>query len=120
MTVLVTGGAGFVGANLCVALAGRDSSREIVAFDNLKRPGRVYPIAALNELSYEENETRFELTDDQTHPGVSSRGIAEEFPLHGARTLYGATKLGGELLIQEYAAAFGVPAVIDRCGVIAG
>ena len=39
MTILVTGGAGFVGANLGVALATRDPSREIVAFDNLKRRG---------------------------------------------------------------------------------
>jgi len=203
MTVLVTGGAGFVGANLSIALASRDPSREVIAFDNLKRRGselnlprlraagvrfvhgdvrepsdveatgpidaivecsaepsvmagvdggtefvvhtnllgaynclelarrsgaaflflstsRVYPTAALNQLRYEEGETRFELLDDQPYPGVSSRGIAEDFPLEGARTLYGATKLGAELLIQEYAEAYGLRAVIDRCGVIAG
>ena len=39
MTVLVTGGAGFVGANLSIALASRDPSREVIAFDNLKRRG---------------------------------------------------------------------------------
>src|SRR5436853_4511005 len=39
MRILVTGGAGFVGANLGLALAGRDPSREIIAFDNLKRRG---------------------------------------------------------------------------------
>ena len=38
----------------------------------------------------------------------------------GARTLYGATKLCGELLIEEYAATYGLQAVIDRCGVVAG
>ena len=38
----------------------------------------------------------------------------------GARTLYGATKLAAELLIEEYAAAFDLRAAIDRCGVIAG
>jgi CDP-paratose 2-epimerase len=38
----------------------------------------------------------------------------------GHRTLYGATKLAAELLIEEYRAGQGVPAVIDRCGVIAG
>ena len=38
----------------------------------------------------------------------------------GHRTLYGATKLAAELLIEEYRASQGVPAVIDRCGVIAG
>jgi CDP-paratose 2-epimerase len=34
--------------------------------------------------------------------------------------LYGATKLSAELLITEYAEAFGINTVIDRCGVIAG
>ncbi len=47
-------------------------------------------------------------------------GIAESFPLHGARTLYGATKLAAELLIAEYVEAFGVRAAVNRCGVIAG
>jgi CDP-paratose 2-epimerase len=37
--VLVTGGAGFVGANLAVALAGRYPEWELVAFDNLRRRG---------------------------------------------------------------------------------
>src|SRR2546421_6350800 len=37
--ILVTGGAGFVGANLSVALAGRDLKRDVIAFDNLKRRG---------------------------------------------------------------------------------
>ena len=34
--------------------------------------------------------------------------------------MYGSTKLCAELLIAEYAESFGVRAVIDRCGVIAG
>ena len=42
------------------------------------------------------------------------------FPLTGARSLYGATKLAAELLIEEYRAMYGLRAVIDRCGVIAG
>ena len=40
--------------------------------------------------------------------------------LEGARTLYGATKLAAEHLICEYAETYGVQAVIDRCGVVAG
>jgi CDP-paratose 2-epimerase len=47
-------------------------------------------------------------------------GIAENFPVHLPRSIYGATKLASELLVQEYAASFGLRAVIDRCGVIAG
>ena len=46
-------------------------------------------------------------------------GIAEDFPLAGARTLYGATKLAAELLLEEYA-ELRRPRQIDRCGVIAG
>ena len=53
-------------------------------------------------------------------PGASGAGIAEDFPLAGARTLYGTTKLAAELLIEEYRAAFGLRATVNRCGVIAG
>jgi CDP-paratose 2-epimerase len=80
----------------------------------------VYPVAALNRLKLTEAETRFELAPDQGQPGVSEAGISETFPLDGARTLYGTTKLAGELLAAEYADAFGLRTVIDRCGVIAG
>ncbi|HKG40035.1 MAG TPA: NAD-dependent epimerase/dehydratase family protein [Conexibacter sp.] len=201
--VLVTGGAGFVGASLALALAARHADWEIVALDNLKRRGselnlprlraagvrfvhgdvrepadleaidpcqaivecsaepsalagrdgstayavrsnlvgawhclelarrdkaqlvflstsRVYPVAALNALAFEETATRFELAAQQPLPGASPAGIAEDFPLDGARTLYGTTKLSAELLIEEYRDAFGLRAVVNRCGVIAG
>jgi CDP-paratose 2-epimerase len=201
--LLVTGGAGFVGANLAVALARRQPDWEVVALDNLKRRGselslprlreagvafvhgdvrepgdlealappdvvvecsaepsalagtdggtgyvvatnllgayhclelarrhgaylvflstsRVYPVEPLRALAYVEGETRFELAEEQPLPGASGRGISEGFPLEGARTLYGASKLGAELLVAEYAAAFGLRAVVNRCGVIAG
>jgi CDP-paratose 2-epimerase len=202
MRILITGGAGFVGANLGVALAGRHRDWEVVALDNLMRRGselnlprlaeagvefrhgdvrepddlaaagafdamvecsaepsvlagfadtsysvqtnllgaynclerareegaflvflstsRVYPVAPQLELALDEGETRFELAEEQPVPGAGPRGIAEGFPLSGARTLYGTTKLSAELLIEEYADAFGLRAVIDRCGVIAG
>ena len=81
---------------------------------------RVYPVRALNALAYEEGETRFELLEAQPLPGASARGVSERFPLEGARTLYGASKLAAELLITEYAESFGLPTVVDRCGVVAG
>lgn len=201
--VLVTGGAGFVGSNLAVTLAGRHPDWELVAFDNLRRRGseltlarlrdagvtfvhgdvrepadleaagrvdailecsaepsalagvdgatdyavranllgawhclevarrhgaqfvflstsRVYPVAAQRSLALEEGETRFELAAEQPVAGAGPEGISEAFPLDGARTLYGATKLAAELLVTEYAESYGIPAVIDRCGVIAG
>jgi CDP-paratose 2-epimerase len=201
--VLITGGAGFVGANVAVALAQRHPDWEVVALDNLHRRGselnlprldeagvsflradvrnragldevgaidallecsaepsalvgmsgetdypfetnlvgaynclelarragaaflflstsRVYPYGALSELRLEEGETRFELAAEQPVEGASAAGISESFPLAGPRTLYGATKLAAELLIEEYRANFGLHTVIDRCGVIAG
>ena len=201
--VLITGGAGFVGANLAVALAGRHPGWEIVAFDNLRRRGselnlsrlreagasfvhgdvrelddllaldpvdaivecsaepsalagvdgspsyalhtnllgayhclelarrdtaqfvflstsRVYPVGGLAAVRYDERATRFELSRRQKSPGVSGAGISEAFPLAGARTIYGTTKLAAELLVTEYAAGFGLPTVVNRCGVIAG
>ena len=201
--VLVTGGAGFVGANLCTELAARRPDWTIVAFDSLKRRGaelnlarlraagvefvhgdvrtpsdleaageidalvecsaepsvlagvdggvdfvvhtnllgaynclelarrrkadvlflstsRVYPVEPLESARWTEAETRFELSDDQDLPGLSAAGVAEDFGLEGWRTLYGTTKLAAEHLIAEYAQAFGMRTVVDRCGVIAG
>jgi CDP-paratose 2-epimerase len=204
MRVLITGGAGFIGGNVAIALATRHRDWEIVALDNLRRRGaelnvrrlreagiqfahgdvrvlddllenvgpfdalvecsaepsalagidtspdyvvksnllgaynclevarrheayfvflstsRVYPIARLRALALEESATRYELAADQPVTGASGNGIAEDFPIEGARTIYGTTKLGAELLIAEYRDAFGLRAVIDRCGVIAG
>jgi CDP-paratose 2-epimerase len=203
LRVLVTGGAGFVGASLALELARRHPGWEVVALDNLRRRGselnlmrlreagatflhgdvrdpddlvavgeldaivecsaepsalagtdgatayavrsnlvgayhclelargtgaqvvflstsRVYPYGRLDALAHVEAPTRFELADEQATPGASSEGVTEDFPLDGPRTLYGATKLAGELLVAEYAAAFGLRTVVDRCGVIAG
>jgi CDP-paratose 2-epimerase len=203
MRVLITGGAGFIGASVGVGLAERHPDWQITALDNLRRRGselnlprlraagvsfthgdvralddllavgeldalvecsaepsalagvdgspeyvvqsnllgayhclelarrreaqllflstsRVYPVGALSALALRETEQRYELATDQPWPGASPAGIAEEFPLTGARTIYGSTKLAAELLIEEYRAAYGLRAVIDRCGVIAG
>jgi CDP-paratose 2-epimerase len=202
--ILVTGGAGFIGSNVAVALKGSRATARVTALDSLRRRGselnlprlreagvefkhgdirnaedmtpprepfdlvvecsaepsvlagydgdvrfvintnlagtvnclelarickadflflstsRVYPMARLNSLSFRETETRFELTGDGNIPGATSAGIAEDFPLTGARTLYGATKLASELLIEEYRDMFGIRAIINRCGVVAG
>jgi CDP-paratose 2-epimerase len=103
------------GAYNCLELARRDA-----AFFVFLSTSRVYPVAPQVELRLEETETRFELAAEQAVRGVGPAGISEDFPLEGARTLYGATKLAAELLVEEYRAALGVPAVIDRFGVIAG
>jgi CDP-paratose 2-epimerase len=103
------------GAYNCLELARRDG-----AFVVFLSTSRVYPVAPQVELRLEEGPTRFEIAPQQEVAGVSPAGISEAFPIDGARTLYGATKLAAELLIEEYRAGLGVPAVIDRCGVIAG
>jgi len=52
--------------------------------------------------------------------GVSSKGITRDFPIDGFRSLYGATKLSAELILKEYSMNYGIPAIINRCGAIAG
>ena len=103
------------GAYNCLELARRDG-----AFVVFLSTSRVYPVEPQVGLRLDESPTRFEIAAEQAVPGVSPTGISEQFPMDGPRTLYGATKLAAELLIEEYRAGLGVPAVIDRCGVIAG
>jgi CDP-paratose 2-epimerase len=103
------------GAYNCLELARRDGAQFLFLSTS-----RVYPVAPQLELALEETETRFELAAEQPVPGASPAGISEAFPLEGARTLYGTTKLAAELLVEEYRAAFGLRAVVNRCGVIAG
>ena len=81
---------------------------------------RVYPIRAIEEIRVEEAETRFELSDQQVLAGVTAKGISEKFPLEGSRSLYGATKLASELMVEEYHEMFGLRTVINRCGVLTG
>jgi CDP-paratose 2-epimerase len=201
LNILVTGGAGFVGSNLCLALRDAFPAAEIVAMDNFYRRGselnvtrleaagirvhrgdvrepdsfpegpfdfliecsaepsvlagqdgkpdylfhtnltgayhcleaarrwkagviflstsRVYPIARLEAHPWREEATRF-VWDDEGVPGITSRGVSEDLDLRGARSLYGFTKLAAEQLIEEYRETYGLRAVVNRCGVIAG
>ena len=52
--------------------------------------------------------------------GVSERGLGEAFSTAPPVSLYGATKLASETLALEYGHTFGFPAVVNRCGVLAG
>jgi CDP-paratose 2-epimerase len=81
---------------------------------------RVYSIKPLSNIHLCDGPTRFEIAHHQTIQGVSTFGIAENFPNHLPRSLYGATKLASEMMIQEYVELYGLRAVINRCGVIAG
>ena len=99
----------------CLELARRDQAQFVFLSTS-----RVYPVLQQDQLAFEEAETRFELRPKQPFPGASGAGISEDFPLDGARTLYGATKLSGELLIAEYADLYGLQATVNRFGVVAG
>jgi CDP-paratose 2-epimerase len=120
-------------------LAGYDSSPEYLINTNLlgtinclelarKREAdfiflstsRVYPVSTINNLKIRETGSRFELEDHQEIPGASGKGVSEDFPLNGARSLYGATKLSSELIIQEYVSMYNLRGVINRCGVLTG
>jgi CDP-paratose 2-epimerase len=203
MKIVITGGAGFVGSNLCVFLKKKYNSYSIIAFDNLKRRGselnliefnelgiefihgdirnvedlndigifdllieasaepsvlsglnsdpsyiinnnllgsincfnlclknkakliflstsRVYPINIIENANFEEEETRFSFSKNQSEKGISKLGVSEELNLTGSRSFYGTTKLSSELFIQEYASFYNLKAAITRFGVIAG
>jgi CDP-paratose 2-epimerase len=81
---------------------------------------RVYPIAALRALPLVATATRFAIPETSRGPGWSARGITENFPLTGSRSLYGASKLCSELIITECVALYGLRAVVNRCGVLTG
>lgn len=81
---------------------------------------RVYPIDPINNLKYIEEEKRFNLADKQAIAGASKNGIAENFPLDAARSLYGTTKLCSELVLQEYIYNYDLKGIVNRCGVITG
>ncbi len=103
------------GALNCLELARRHAA----AFVFLST-SRVYPIRGLNDLAFREIETRYDLVDEQPARGASAEGVSEEFPLEGGRSIYGATKLAAEILVQEYVDVYGLRAVINRCGVVTG
>ena len=66
--VLITGGAGFVGSNLAVSLAGRHPEWELLAFDNLYRRGSALNLPRLEEAGVEfpEEKRRRGLESDPT------------------------------------------------------
>ncbi len=104
-----------LGAYHCLEEAARHRAQVIFLSTS-----RVYPVAALSSMAYVEQDSRYALVEQQPMAGASAAGVSEAFPMHGARTLYGASKLAAELLIAEYAESFGLATVVNRCGVVAG
>jgi CDP-paratose 2-epimerase len=53
MKILITGGSGFVGSNLCIHLKTKNPTYQIVALDNLRRRGSELNLNRLNEAGVE-------------------------------------------------------------------
>ncbi len=81
---------------------------------------RIYPFEKINKLGFKETKTRVELSSLKNFAGISDKGINENFPLEGARTFYGASKLAAEYLLQEYIHFKRLRGIINRCGIITG
>ena len=80
---------------------------------------RVYSVAALNAIRLGTTGNAYRALD-QTIPGLTPNGVAEEFSTQAPVSLYGATKRASEQLAFEYGSSFGFPVFINRCGVMAG
>jgi CDP-paratose 2-epimerase len=109
-----------VDTNLVGTLHALEAARRWGAAFLFLSTSRVYPVARLCEIRFSETAMRFELEQVQSCPGCTLHGVGESFPLDGARTLYGATKYAAETMVAEYASQFGLRALINRCGVLAG
>jgi CDP-paratose 2-epimerase len=81
---------------------------------------RVYPIDRLRSLPLARTVNRLDIPRSESGAGWSARGITTDFPLGGHRTMYGATKLAAELIVEEYRAMYGMRAIVNRCGVLSG
>jgi CDP-paratose 2-epimerase len=81
---------------------------------------RVYPYREINKIKTTQNSARFKWSSDSRISGWTTDGLREDFTTIGPKTLYGATKLASELLLEEYIANYSIKGVINRCGVIAG
>jgi CDP-paratose 2-epimerase len=106
-----------VGTINCLELA-RKSKADVVFLST----SRVYPYGVINSVKTIETETRFKWCEEQGKgiPGWSTKGIDVDFTLNGPKSMYGATKLCSEVLLQEYINMYGIRGVINRCGVVAG
>ncbi len=104
-----------VGTANCLELC-RQQKADIIFLST----SRVYPYQAINKIKTIETITRLKWLPAQHISGWTTDGISEDFTIQGPKTLYGATKLSSELLMEEYIANYGIKGVINRCGVIAG
>lgn len=109
-----------VGSNLIGTVNCLEAARRVGGSLIFLSTSRVYPIPALRALPLVRVGERLDIPSDVCGAGWSCHGVSRTFPMEGHRSLYGATKLASELLIDEYREMFGLRAIVNRCGVIAG
>ena len=72
---------------------------------------RVYPINEINKI----------ITKKKLNKEIKIKKLFNEnSKLIGPRTIYGLTKLSSEMFIEEFAYAFNIKYIINRCGVLSG
>jgi CDP-paratose 2-epimerase len=81
---------------------------------------RVYSIRALAAIPVETQGDQFVPRAEAHIPGLTAKGVTEEFSTEPPLSLYGSSKRASELLACEYAESFDLPVSILRCGVLAG
>jgi CDP-paratose 2-epimerase len=82
---------------------------------------RVYSIEALARLKLKTVDRAFCLAAAKSWPpGLSEKGVSEDFSTAAPISLYGACKLASEIVAAEYSATFGFPVWINRCGLLSG
>jgi CDP-paratose 2-epimerase len=87
---------------------------------------RVYPARTINALPVVETPTRWDwdtsLAGEALPRGFDPMlGISANFDMDGpTKTIYGASKAAADFFCQEYADAFDLPIIVNRCGVVAG
>jgi CDP-paratose 2-epimerase len=80
---------------------------------------RVYSIASMAALKMVVSKDAYRPAVHKM-PGLSVRGIAEDFSTEPPLSLYGAAKRASEQLALEYGNSFQFPVYLNRCGVLAG
>ena len=109
-----------INTNLIGTINSLEAARQNNAAFMLLSTSRVYPIERLNSVPFCETKTRFDWNPTGNTQGICEHGVSELFSLEGARSFYGASKLSAELMVREFAYQWNMPALINRCGVIAG
>jgi CDP-paratose 2-epimerase len=104
-----------IGTINCLEVARRQQSDVIYLSTS-----RVYPIEKLRNIPLTRSNDRLIISPDSSGVGWSESGISTDFPMVGARSIYGATKLCSELLIEEYRDMYGLRCIVNRCGVLCG